>query len=330
VNEKANEKEGISVETFFFENEKKLELKLISSKKGFHKQVTEKEIHRPGLALGGFVELFTYERIQVFGNTEIAYLRKLTPIQREKTLKKLFSFDIPLSIVTNNNRLPSPFVQMADEYGISVFRTPLTTIKFIQLLEDYLDEKFTPSAFIHGSLVDVYGIGVLITGRSGIGKSEVALDLVARGHRLVTDDVVTVRYQTGGILIGTGNKTLRYNMEIRGVGIIDIQAVFGIRAIRKQKRVEVRVELVDWDDKEKYERLGLEEIVTEILGEKIPLVQLPIYPGKNISVIVEVIALNELLKIYGHHSAREFEERLDRRMKAKLPGMEEYLGKDYE
>lgn len=330
MNEKANEKEGISVETFFFENEKKLELKLISSKKGFHKQVTEKEIYRPGLALAGFMDLFTYKRIQVCGNTEAAYLRKLTLIQRKNTLKKVFSFDIPLFIVTNNNRLPSPFVQMANEYGIPVFRTSLATIKFIQLVEDYLDEKFAPSTFIHGSLVDVYGIGVLITGRSGIGKSEVALDLVARGHRLVTDDVVTVQYQTGGILIGTGNKTLRYNMEIRGVGIIDIQAVFGIRAIRKQKRVEVQVELVDWDDTEKYERLGLEEIGTEILGEKIPLVRLPIYPGKNISVIVEVIALNELLKIYGRHSAREFEARLDRRMKAKLRGMEEYLGKDYE
>lgn len=330
MEQEEEEKVGISVEDFFLGNEKKIKLKLISGKGSFQKRITEKDLHRPGLALAGFVGLFTFQRIQICGNTEVTYLKKLSPSQRERSLKRVLAFDIPCIVVTNNNEVTPEFVRLADEYRISVFRTPFATTKVIQLLGDYLDEKFAPRTFIHGSLVDVYGIGVLITGRSGIGKSEVALDLVARGHRLAADDVVTVVRQTEGILMGMGNETLRYDMEIRGVGIIDIQDVFGIRGIRRQKRIEVQVELVDWDDSEKYERLGLKEITNEILGEKIPLIRLPIYPGKNISVIVEVVALNRLLRIYGHHPARKFTARLTRKMKARLRTMKEYFGQDFE
>lgn len=307
----------ITVETLFKENEKRLQLELLSSKAGFKRRITEKDLHRPGLALAGFVDIFTYSRIQVCGNTEIRYLRNLPPEQREQSLRKVFSFDIPCFIVTENNELPPEFLPLIEEYEISVFRTPFATTKLIQLLGDYLDEKFAPRTIIHGSMVDVYGIGVLLTGRSGIGKSEVALDLVSRGHRLVADDVVTIVRRTSGVLIGQANEALRYHMEIRGLGIIDIQAMFGIRGIRKLKKVEVQVELVDWDSSQKYERLGLEDMTSEILGEKVHLVRLPIYPGKNISMIVEVIALNELLKSYGYHSALQFEKELHRRIREK-------------
>ncbi len=316
------EQRFIPVETLYRENEKRWRLELLSGKGSFPKKITEKDLHRPGLALAGFTDLFTFSRVQICGNTEILYLNRLTPDQRRKRLRKLFTFDIPCVIVTENNTLPPEFVPIADEAGISVFRTPFATTKLFQLLGDYLDEKFAPRELIHGSMVDVYGIGVLITGRSGIGKSEVALDLVSRGHRLVADDIVTVDRRTSGVLIGKVNETLRYHMEIRGLGIIDIHAIFGIRGIRKMKKVEVQVELVDWEKSEKYERLGLEDITVDILGEKVHLVRLPIYPGKNISMIVEVIALNELLKIYGYNAAEAFENQIARTISRKLRGYE--------
>ncbi len=321
---------GISIKTFFEDNEKRLQLKLVCKKGNLKKLITDKELHRPGLALAGFVELFTYHRIQICGNTEISYLNKLTPGQREKSLSKVFSFDIPCVIVSGDNRMPDEFIRLADQYQLCVFRTPFATTKLIQLLADYLDEHFAPTISIHGSMVDVYGIGLMFTGRSGIGKSEIALDLVARGHRLVADDVVTIDRRTGGVLIGKGNSRLGYHMEIRGLGIIDVQAIFGIRGIRRQKRVEVQVELVDWDDSQKYERLGLEDDFIEILGEKIPLIRLPIYPGKNITVIAEVIALNQLLKLYGHHSAKIFEENLHRKISNKIRHQRSILGHDFE
>lgn len=305
---------GILVEKLFRDNEKKLKLKLITGRGSFKKYIREKDLHRPGLALTGFVEVFTFQRVQICGNTEMAYLRKLLPPQREDTLNKVFSFDIPCFIVTEDNPIPDEFVRIAEDHKISVFATPFATTKLFQLLGDYLDEIFAPRAHVHGSMVDVYGIGVLLIGRAGIGKSEVALDLVSRGHRLVADDLVTVVRRVGGALYGMANETLGFHMEIRGLGIIDIHAIFGIRGIRKQKRLGVQVELVDWDKTAKIERLGLEDISTEILGENIHLVRLPIYPGKNISMIVETIALNELLKIYGYNAAQIFEENLARKI----------------
>jgi HPr kinase/phosphorylase len=312
----------IAVETLFKENEKRLKLQLVSGEGSYAKRIVEKDLHRPGLALAGFTDLFTYSRVQICGNTEIQYLNQLSSEQREKCLRKVFSFDIPCFIVTENNEIPPEFLKLADDYRLSVFRTPFATTKLFQLLGDYLDEKFAPRVLIHGSMVDVYGIGVLLTGRSGIGKSEVALDLVSRGHRLVADDIVTVVRRTSGVLIGMVNETLKYHMEIRGLGIIDIHAIFGIRGIRKMKKVEVQVELVDWDKSEKYERLGLEEMSVGILEEKVHLVRLPIYPGKNISMIVEVIALNELLKLYGYNAAEAFENQLAQTISQKLRGYE--------
>ena len=321
---------SISVETLFQENKKTLKLEIISGKKGIKRQIKEKNLHRPGLALAGFVDPFTYQRIQICGNTEMLYLNKLPISKREKALKKVMDFEIPCFLITDYNEPPPEFKKLADERGICVFRTPFETTKIFQLLGDFLDGKFALKTYTHGSLVDVYGIGVLITGRSGIGKSEVALDLIARGHRLVVDDVVTIVRRTGGILMGLSHETLKYHMEIRGVGVIDIKDMYGVRSIRKQKRVEVQLELVDWDDSQEYERLGLKEINTEILGIKIPKVSLPIYPGKNISVIAESVALNQLLKIYGRHSAKKFEKALNNKKFKRLHELREYLGSDFE
>ena len=300
----------ITVETLFHDNEKRLKLRLITGKGSFSKKIVEKALHRPGLALAGFTDLFTFHRVQVCGNTEGLYLSELNREERLTSLRKVFSFDIPCFIVTSEEEIVPEFLEVAKEFGISVFRTPYETTKLVQLLGEYLDEKFAPRIYVHGSMVDVYGIGVLIAGRSGIGKSEVALDLVARGHRLIADDVVTICHRAGGALFGMVNETLKHHMEIRGLGIIDIHAIFGIRGIRKLKRLEVQVELVDWDASQKYDRLGIDEMTTEILGEKVPLVRLPIYPGKNISMIVEVMALNQLLKLYGYNAAQAFDNRL--------------------
>jgi len=323
-------KEDISVEDFLFENKKILELELVSGKEGLSNKITTKDIHRPGLALAGYFELFAHERLQICGNTEISFMKQLTNEQLQKCVKKFFSYTMPCLIVTNNNKISKEAINYSNKNKVPVIRTPLATTRAIQLIGDYLEDVFAARTFVHGSLVDVYGIGILITGRSGIGKSEVALDLVARSHRLVADDVVTIIREPNGVLIGTGNDVVQYNMEIRGVGIVDVRSMFGIRGIRSRKRVEVEVELVDWDKSKNYERLGLDTSYDEILDEKLARVRLPIYPGKNISVIVEIIALNELLKLHGTYAAKEFEEKIIHEMTEKKKSLKDYLGRDYE
>jgi HPr kinase/phosphorylase len=208
-------------------------------------------------------------------------------------------------------------LEMAAARGIPILRTPMATTDFIHKLTSMLDEVFAPTTTVHGSLVDVYGVGLLFTGRSGIGKSECALDLVERGHRLVADDVVTIRRRAVNVLIGSGNDLLRHCMEIRGIGIIDVQSIFGIRAIRAQKRIEVEVNLREWDANEDYERLGIAEQFSTILDVEIPLTVVPLFPGKNITVISETIALNYLVKAYGYNPAEHFNDNLVQLMRRK-------------
>jgi HPr kinase/phosphorylase len=212
---------------------------------------------------------------------------------------------MPCILICKGIDVPTRLIERANQCQVPVLRTPQSTTPFIHSLTLYLDHMFAPHTTMHGSLVDVYGCGLLFTGRSGIGKSECALDLVERGQRLVADDVVTVTKRHGDVLIGTGNQLLRHHMEIRGLGIIDVQSIFGIRAIRLQKRVEVQVDLQEWSSTEDYERVGLDEKKTDILGVEIPYVQVPITPGKNITVIAEVIALNYLVKVTGGYSPAE-------------------------
>jgi len=321
--------ERLQVSAFYQEVQSRLKLKLRNSPRGLTREITQKEVHRPGLALAGFIELFTYDRVQILGNTEIRYLGSLNDQARRATLTTLFKFEIPCIIVTNDNPLPLELSQAADAAGIAVFSSPLTTTETTHLLSDYLDQKFAPHITIHGSLVDVYGTGLIFTGRSGIGKSEVSLDLVERGHRLVSDDMVTLTRTAENVLIGHGREYLKHYMEIRGIGIIDVGRMFGVRAIRQQKRVETEVELVDWRPDGDYERVGLEEQQKEYLGVKIPHVVLPIFPGKNITVIAEAIALNLHLKIYGFHPAREFSRALTEVMESKTK-LQSYLEKDFE
>jgi len=295
---------SIGVARLFEDQREELQLELLSESLASRAEITVADVHRPGMALMGFVENFLPERIQILAQTELTYLATLSPREVKEALDRLFQFTMPLIMVCKGLEIPPYLIKRANERHVPVLRTPLSTTPFIHSLTAYLDHVFAPSTTVHGSLVDVYGCGLLFTGKSAIGKSETALDLVERGHRLA-DDVVTITRGHGDVLIGTGNQLLRHHMEIRGLGIIDVQSIFGIRSIRLKKRVEVQVDLRVWSDEDDYERVGLDEKQTEILGVKVPLVEVPITPGKNITVIAEVIALHYLVKAYGGYSPAE-------------------------
>jgi HPr kinase/phosphorylase len=325
-------KKSITVGFLFEKNKERLKLNAINGEVGFDKEIRDKSIHRPGLALAGYVELFTYDRVQVFGNTEIRYLNHLTLPERIHSIQTVFQFDLPCIVVTNDNKLDDEVIAIATEHKVSVLQTPYETTKFVYFLSDFLDDQFAPQTSVHGTFIDVYGIGVLLTGRSGIGKSEIALDLVERGHRLVADDVVLITRKGEGILIGAGSEVAKHFMEIRGLGLIDVRSVFGVRAIRFQKRVELVVELQEWKPNIEYTRTGLDHESVSMLDVDLPHIKLPIFPGKNITVIVEVIALDYLLKHYGYDAAKEFSKRLETTISEKIRGKRviDYFEHDFE
>ena len=328
IDQKAiSRREFITVE-FLYENCKDLfHLKLFSDTSGFSRKIYDQNLHRPGLALAGFVGLFSFSRVQVFGNTEMRYLNQLNDEDRIKAIDRIFQFSIPCIVLTDNNKPFPELIELSNKYNIPLLGTPFSTTKLVYLVSDFLDDQFAERISIHGSFVDVYGAGMLFIGKSGIGKSEVALDLVERGHRLVADDIIILTKKGEGILMGSGTNVAKHFMEIRGLGIIDVERMFGIRAIRYQKRLEIVVELEIWDDKAEYTRTGLDEEVVNILGVEIPYVKLPILPGKNITVISEVIGLNYLLKHYGYKAAETFQDRLLKKIEEK--GYNDLRGVDY-
>jgi HPr kinase/phosphorylase len=312
-NDRAREtrKKSITVGFLYEQTHERFKLKQLNGENGFDNQIKDRNLNRPGLALAGYLELFTYDRVQFMGNTEIRYLNSLRPPQRTASFTSLLEFKIPCVILTNGNLISEQLLQAASAKNIPVFGTPFETTKISYFLADFLDDQFSPQIVVHGSLVDVYGAGVLLTGPSGIGKSEIALDLIERGHRLVADDVVMVTRKGEGILMGAGTDLVKHFMEIRGLGLIDVRSMFGIRAIRYQKRIEIVVELEEWKPDQDYTRTGLDEISMTLLDVEIPLVKLPIFPGKNVTVITEVISLNYLLRHYGYDAAKEFSKRLE-------------------
>ncbi len=310
-------RESITVGFFYERSKDRFKLRLASDRTGFERKITEQNLHRPGLALAGFVDLFSFNRIQVFGNTEVQYLKQLSESARKKALERISKFNIPCVIVTDNNEPFREMIELSNKYQVPIFVSKFNTTKLIYLVSDFLDDQFAPSMSVHGSFVDVYGVGMLFVGGAGIGKSEVALDLVERGHRLVADDIVIFTKKGEGILMGSGTELVQHMMEIRGIGILDVRSMFGIRAIRFQKRLEVIIELEIWDDKGDYTRTGLDESFKEIMDVEIPYIKLPILPGKNITVISEVIALNYLLKHYGYDAAKVLQERLSQKLSKK-------------
>lgn len=287
------------------------------------------DAHRPGMALMGFAENFLPSRIQVFGESETAYLGTLDAEAQKVAVARVLALDPPVIFIAMTQDVPAGVLALARERGFPLVRTALPAVEFMTELAHQLERRFAPRTEVHGTLVDVYGVGLLFTGRSGIGKSECALDLIERGHRLVADDIVEIRRNAEDVLIGGHREVLRHHLEIRGVGVIDVQSIFGIRAIRLQKRVELEVQLQEWDDAADYERMGLEDRSTEIIGVRIPQVVVPLFPGKNITVISEVIALNFMLKVYGYDAAQVLNERILQSMRSSTR-LRDYLEQDRE
>jgi HPr kinase/phosphorylase len=277
------------------------------------------DVTSPGLALAGHTSRVPSGRMWVFGETEMTYLASLPEKEARGRLADLFDFGVPAAFITKGQKVPAFFLEVATDHSVPVLLSSKTTKEFYRRIKPYLEVALAPSTTLHGSLADVYGVGLLFIGDSGVGKSECVLDLVERGHRLVADDLVMVTKQGNDLLIGRGHELQRHHMEIRGVGIIDVPGLFGVRAIRQQKRIEVIVDLEIWDHEREYTRTGLDKEYEDILGVRIPKVRVPLNPGKNITVISEVVAMSHLLRYTGHESAEAFDRRL-----------RQYLEQDYE
>jgi len=290
------------------------------------------DINRPGMALAGYTGVFLRERIQIVGSTELSYLATLTPEQQHEAVHRLFSLRPPCVIVTKGLSLPPVWKTEAAELGVPVLLTPMDTTPFIHALSAFINYRLAARDFVNGELVDVFGVGLLITGDSGIGKSECALELVDRGHRLIADDLVKVLRRGTGIVMGYSaarTPELAHHIEIRGVGIVDVYSLYGVRAIRIQKRIEVEVKLVHLKPGMDYERTGIEEKLTDILGVHIPRVTIPVIPGKNLALVLEVIAKNHILKVFGYQPAKVFDDALTSVM-SKSPKIDPFITADQE
>ena len=322
-------KEPVTVARLYEALRERLQLELMGSEKGLSREITSSEASSPGLVLAGYTERFVPNRVQVLGETEISYLASRSEADRKRVAETFFSFPIPVVFVTKAQELPSGLVEAATHSGVAILRSQLKTNEFYRRLKPWLEDEFAPQTTLHGSLADVFGVGLLFQGKSGIGKSECVLDLVERGHRLVADDVVIVKRRGNDVLIASGHELQRHYMEVRGIGLIDVPAIFGIRSVRQQKRIEVVVQLEEWNQEMVIERTGLDFESATILGVEIPKIQVPLNPGKNITVLAEVIALNLLLRYSGINAAERFNERLIAQMRA-TTDVRDYLREDDE
>ncbi|MDD2852814.1 MAG: HPr(Ser) kinase/phosphatase [Desulfuromonadaceae bacterium] len=313
---------SLSIQDLLTENEYGLGLSLIGGKPGLSHRVFSSRIQKPGLALAGYFEHLHPDRLQVLGNTEISYLEQIDNRKVTENITKLCSFPISCFIVTKGLHPPQLLLDLADANAIPVLATPHQSSTFISLITKFLEERLLPTTHLHGVLMDVLGVGVLLSGKSGIGKSECALDLVIRGHRLVADDMVFVKKKMPAVLVGQAEESLQYLMEIRGLGIINIKDLYGVSAIRDKKIIDMFLELVEWDESSEYDRLGVDDSTVTILGIEIPHIVIPVRPGRDLGSIIEVAARNNLLKGMGYHSARDFQERLLARIEARPLGDE--------
>jgi HPr kinase/phosphorylase len=289
-----------------------LNLKCIAGRSGLVRELKVPEINRPGLELTGFYENFAFQRIQIFGRGESAFLANLARQGKRDTLEMFFSSEVPCCVFTHQLDPSGDFVELAEASGCPVLQTDLSTSEFTARLIRVVSNVFAPKQSVHGVLVEVFGIGVLILGDSGVGKSEAALALIERKHRLVADDLVEIRRVGGNLLIGTGTGVSSHHMEIRGLGIINITHLFGVGAIRDKKQIQVAVKLEEWDPSKNYDRIGSEENFTDILGVQVPYLLIPVKPGRNIPILIETAAMNERLKKLGYYSAKEFSRNVSR------------------
>jgi HPr kinase/phosphorylase len=292
-----------------------LTLELLAGADGLDRLITSPHVQKTGLALAGFHEYLKPGRVLIFGESEIRYLESLHPSARSEAMRLALTTDFPCVLTTGGFAPPRELVIEAERARLPLIQTAVATPTAIAKLTSILEDSLAERIIMHAVLMDVLGLGILIAGESGIGKSECALDLIVRGHRLVADDTVEVRRRAETILIGTCPELTRHHMELRGLGVINVKELFGIASTRSSKRIELVVQLERWDPARAYERLGLDDAFHEILGLRVPLIRMPVAPGRNIAILVEVAARNQLLRARGHHAARALAERLDRTLR---------------
>src|SRR4051794_23038802 len=300
----------VTVESFYDSHAEKLQMKLEGPRVGFHRKIREPTINRPGLALSGFFSYFAEKRVQVLGAAEVTYLKSVAPKLRVQRFRGLCAQKIPCIVISRGAHLDPELLEVAAEEQIAVFRTPMITMKFINAATIALEFDFAPTVTEFGSMADVLGVGVLIRGASGIGKSEAVLGLIERGYSLVADDVTRIKSVEGRELMATAPDLTRYHMEVRGIGIINVVSIFGIGAIRTEKRLDLVVTLKDWNELEEVDRIGLDRELYEILKIQVPHITIPIRPGRDIARLIEVAAMDEKLKALGLNSALEFNDKL--------------------
>jgi HPr kinase/phosphorylase len=295
-----------------------LDLELLAGGAGLERRITIPHPQKTGLALSGFDAYLRPGRVLVFGRSEVSYLETLTAGERGEALRRVFSHDVPCLLVTGGATMPPETVAEADRAGVPLLSSRAATPEAMSRLAAVLDTYLAERGMVHGVLMDILGLGVLMVGESGIGKSECALDLVVRGHRLVADDTVELRCRAQSFLIGTCPELTRHHMEIRGLGLINVQDLFGVASTRSSKRVELVVQLERWEHGREYDRLGLDEEFYELIGARIPMIRMPVAPGRNVAILVEVAARNQLLRSRGHHAARRLVNRLNEQLASHL------------
>ena len=306
---------AITVKQFYQFGSKRLKMKLVTGAEGLGKRITSSRVQKTGLALAGFLECASQQRIQILGRTEMLYLEQQNVRSRASLLKKLLACDLACFVITATEGAPEYLRDAAEADQTPLFTSPLESDQVIDLITHFLDQQLAPRSSIHGDLLDIFGLGVLLIGDSGVGKSECALDLIARGHRLVADDVVEIKLVENEVLFGSCPKNIRYLMELRGIGLIDVKDLFGVGSVRDGKKIELVIKLESWDEEKEYSRLGFKEEAFSFFGIELPYVIMPVAPGRNLSILVEVAARNQLLKHKGVHVARRVSRRLDRQLR---------------
>lgn len=299
-----------SVQDLYDKYGEHLGLKLIAGKTGMKRMIKLPEVHRPGLSLSGYLKNYVSQRLLVFGNVETLYLKDLEKSVRDERLRGILTPQTPAVIVAGRYQPVKELIHFCDQEGIPLFRASMTTMNLVSKMIMLLNEEFSPTMTCHGTLVEAFGVGVLIQGDSSVGKSEAALGLIERGHRLISDDVVRIKLREGAYLEGSGPELTRHLMEIRGIGIINVGHLYGAVCVRDEKTVDIVVKLEDWDDRRFYDRIGLDEKYCDILGIKIPYHILPVKPGRDVVLLLETIVLNHRLKEMGYNSAKEFNAKL--------------------
>jgi HPr kinase/phosphorylase len=304
----------VTVERFYTQQASALELRLLAGANGLKRFIREPTVNRPGLALAGFTKYFASKRVQVIGAAEATFLKSLSKDERDARYADLFSHKIPCVVFSRSLRPDRQFLKAAEHAGVPIFQCPLITMKFINLATIALEMMFAPRGTEMGSMVDILGVGVIVRGESGIGKSECVLALIERGYSLVSDDITKVMLIDGREVMGTSAELTRNHMEVRGIGIINVAAMFGVKSIRLEKRVDLVVSLKQWEDVPDVDRLGMEDQHVEILGVNVPHIIIPVRPGRDLARLVEVAAFHTKLKVSGYNPAKELNERLLARM----------------